>query len=119
VPKPGGSPSLWNLLICTGMASWGSEPFSSPATVALPPMWPAARFGAQRKRADGGNHFRQGLNEIPVTRLRGAARNSELVDSLLERRSLHSKTCRRASGTGHNPIAPLKGLEDVCAFGFL
>lgn len=51
--------------------------------------------------------------------VRRAARNSELVDSLLERGSLHSKTCRRATGTGHNPVAPLKGLEDVSAFGCL
>src|SRR5207244_11133918 len=80
---------------------------------------PTARYEATRKRADRGNNFEQGLNELPASRLRRAARNSELVDSLLERGSLHSKTCRRATGTGHNPVAPLKGLEDVSAYGFL
>lgn len=41
------------------------------------------------------------------------------MHSLLERGSLHSKTYRCAIGTGYNPIAPLKGLENVTAFGFL
>src|SRR6266478_843396 len=38
------------------------------------------------------------------------------MHSLLERRSLHSKTCRCAMRTCHNPIALLQGVEDVLAF---
>jgi hypothetical protein len=38
---------------------WDAEPrersLDHAATVALPPAWQAARFGAQRKRAGGGN----------------------------------------------------------------
>ena len=118
MPKPAGFPRLWNLLICSGMASrertlqFTCHRGTATGVAGCP-------FRSTEKESPGGNHFGQILKERPARRLRGAARNSELMHSLLERGSLHSKTCRCAIGTGHNPIAVLKGFEDVPAFGFL
>jgi len=51
-------------------------------------------------------------------RLGSAARDSEFAYSYLERRSIHSKTHRRAIGTSNNPIALFESLEDLLTLGF-
>src|SRR6266849_3078558 len=41
------------------------------------------------------------------------------MHSLLERGSLHSKACRCAMRTGHNPIALLESFENLLTLRFL
>jgi hypothetical protein len=52
-------------------------------------------------------------------RLCRSARDSEFAYSDLEGRSIYPKECRRTMGTCNNPVALLKGAEDVPTLRFL
>src|SRR5580698_5215566 len=91
--------------------------------ITLPPWHCHPRGGLpvseHRQRKVKAGTSRRRFEERAARRLRRAARNSELMHSLLKRGALHSKTCRCAMRTCHNPVALSESIQDLLTLRFL